>query len=47
MMVVVGCGCRGTRHRMGLVATKGWPFGSGPLSWLIEACGGEDLDYGA
>lgn len=28
------------------LATTGWPFGSGPLSWLIRACGGEDLDYG-
>lgn len=29
------------------VATTGWPFGSGPLTWLIEACGGTDLEYGA
>ncbi|MFD8642617.1 hypothetical protein ACFV14_20200 [Streptomyces zaomyceticus] len=28
------------------VATDGWPFGSGSLSWLIEACGGTDLAYG-
>ncbi|MET8954996.1 hypothetical protein ACWEO4_03040 [Streptomyces sp. NPDC004393] len=29
------------------VATTGWPFGSGSLSWLIEASGGRDLTYGA
>ncbi|MEU1197634.1 hypothetical protein ABZ446_15555 [Streptomyces sp. NPDC005813] len=29
------------------VATTGRPFGSGSLSWLIEAGGGRDLDYGA
>ncbi len=29
------------------VATTGWPFGSGSLSWLIEASGGVDLSYGA
>ncbi len=29
------------------VATTGWPFGSGSLSWLIEASGGSDFDYGA
>ncbi|MFJ7158664.1 hypothetical protein ACIQUQ_27500 [Streptomyces sp. NPDC101118] len=29
------------------VATDGWPFGSGSLSWLIEASGGTDLTYGA
>ncbi|MEV5236297.1 hypothetical protein ACWEPD_22950 [Streptomyces pseudogriseolus] len=29
------------------VATTGWPFGSGSLSWLIEASGGRDLEYGA
>lgn len=29
------------------VATTGWPFGSGPLTWVIKACGGEELDYGA
>jgi hypothetical protein len=28
------------------VATTGWPFGSGSLSWLIEASGGRDLAYG-
>ncbi|WP_371637376.1 hypothetical protein OG988_38070 [Streptomyces zaomyceticus] len=28
------------------VATDGWPFGSGSLSWLIEAGGGTDLAYG-
>ncbi|MFC9507156.1 hypothetical protein [Streptomyces sp. NPDC057002] len=28
------------------VATTGWPFGSGSLSWLIEASGGTDLAYG-
>lgn len=28
------------------VATTGWPFGSGSLSWLIKASGGSDLDYG-
>jgi hypothetical protein len=28
-------------------AATGWPFGSGPLSWLIEAGGGRDLTYGA
>ncbi|MEU9048485.1 MULTISPECIES: hypothetical protein [unclassified Kitasatospora] len=28
------------------VATTGWPFGSGSLSWLIEASGGTDLVYG-
>ncbi|MGW2937017.1 hypothetical protein ACWDA7_35400 [Streptomyces sp. NPDC001156] len=28
------------------VATTGWPFGSGSLSWLIEASGGVDLAYG-
>ena len=28
------------------VATTGWPFGSGPLTWLIEASGGADLEYG-
>ncbi|MEU1081634.1 hypothetical protein ABZ368_15595 [Streptomyces sp. NPDC005908] len=28
------------------VATTGWPFGSGSLSWLIEASGGADLVYG-
>lgn len=28
------------------VATTGWPFGSGSLSWLIEASGGGDLVYG-
>jgi hypothetical protein len=29
------------------VATTGWPFGSGSLSWLIEASGGRDLNYRA
>jgi hypothetical protein len=29
------------------VATGGWPFGSGSLSWLIEASGGTDLVYGS
>ena len=24
-----------------------WPFSSGSLSWLIEASGGADVDYGA
>jgi hypothetical protein len=28
------------------VATTGWPFGSGSLSWLIKAGGGTDLAYG-
>ena len=28
------------------VVTTGWPFGSGSLSWLIEASGGTDLGYG-
>lgn len=28
------------------VATTGWPFGSGSLSWLIEAGGGADLRMG-
>ncbi|WP_217696733.1 hypothetical protein [Micromonospora avicenniae] len=28
------------------VATTGWPFGSGSLSWLIEASGGTNLAYG-
>ncbi|MEU9314106.1 hypothetical protein [Streptomyces sp. NPDC048256] len=28
------------------VATTGWPFESGSLSWLIEASGGTDLSYG-
>ncbi|MFF5972349.1 hypothetical protein ACFY7C_12605 [Streptomyces sp. NPDC012769] len=28
------------------VATDGWPFGSGSLSWMIKACGGTDLAYG-
>jgi hypothetical protein len=28
------------------VATTGWPFGSGSLSWLIKASGGTDLTYG-
>ncbi|MBW8702253.1 hypothetical protein MBT84_21835 [Streptomyces sp. MBT84] len=28
------------------VATTGWPFGSGSLSWLIKASGGRDLAYG-
>jgi hypothetical protein len=28
------------------VDTTGWPFGSGSLSWLIEAGGGTDLTYG-
>jgi hypothetical protein len=28
------------------VATTGWPFSSGSLSWLIEASGGRDLAYG-
>lgn len=28
------------------VVTTGWPFGSGSLSWLIEASGGTDLVYG-
>lgn len=28
------------------VATTGWPFGSGSLSWLVEASGGTDLAYG-
>ncbi|MEV3973483.1 hypothetical protein AB0K68_36015 [Streptomyces sp. NPDC050698] len=28
------------------VAATGWPFGSGSLSWLIEASGGGDLVYG-
>ncbi|MEU4097009.1 hypothetical protein [Streptomyces sp. NPDC026673] len=28
------------------VATTGWPFGSGSLSWLIKAGGGTDLVYG-
>lgn len=28
------------------VATTGWPFGSGSLSWLLEASGGADLVYG-
>lgn len=27
------------------VATTGWPFGSGSLSWMIKASGGRDLDY--
>ena len=29
------------------VATTGWPFETGTLSWLIEASGGGDLSYGA
>jgi hypothetical protein len=29
------------------VATTGWPFGSGSLTWLIEAGGGTDLAYGS
>ncbi|MDX2853756.1 hypothetical protein PV342_36115 [Streptomyces sp. PA03-3a] len=28
------------------VATTGWPFGRGSLSWLIKAGGGTDLAYG-
>ncbi|MET9492805.1 hypothetical protein [Nocardia sp. NPDC006630] len=28
------------------VATTGWPFETGSLSWLIEASGGSDLAYG-
>ncbi|MGW6261544.1 hypothetical protein [Streptomyces sp. NPDC055085] len=28
------------------VATTGWPFGSGSLSWLMEASGAADLAYG-
>ena len=28
------------------VATTGWPFGSGSLSWLLEASGGADLVHG-
>lgn len=28
------------------VVTTGWPFGSGSLTWLIEACGGADLVHG-
>jgi hypothetical protein len=27
------------------VATTGWPFGTGSLYWLIEACGGVDPHY--
>jgi hypothetical protein len=27
------------------VATTGWPFGTGSLYWLIEACGGRDPQY--